>query len=139
MADFPAPESTGGAGAQAAPPVTATLLAYGLTGAAGVAGLLASGVQFIAPLFGLLGIAGVVICYLKRDEAQGSWVASHLRWLIRTFWFSLLWSLIGWIPALTVVGLVIAIPLWFLVALWIIYRVLRGYLLFKDSRPVPGM
>lgn len=139
MTEFSAPETAGGAGAPSAPPVTAAVLAYALTAAAGVAGLLASGMQFIAPLFGVLGIAGVIVCYMKRDEAQGSWVASHLRWLIRTFWFSLLWSAIGWIPALTVVGLIVAIPLWFVVSLWIIYRVLRGYLLFKDSRPVPGM
>jgi uncharacterized membrane protein len=136
MADYPASQP---AGAAASPPLSAALLAYALMGAAGVVGLVSSGVHFIAPLFGLLGIAALVICYVKRDEAQGSWVASHLRWMIRTFWFSLLWSVIGWILVLTIVGIVIAIPLWLAVSLWILYRVARGYLLFKDSRPVPGM
>ena len=137
MAEFPArntPEAGTLPGA-----ASGALLAYALMGAAGVAGLISSGVSFIAPLFGLLGIAAVVICYVKRDAAQGTWVASHLRWMIRTFWFSLLWSTLGWILVLTIVGIVIAIPLWLAVSIWIIYRVLRGYLLFKESRPVPGM
>jgi uncharacterized membrane protein len=139
MAEFPASASPGAPGAAGAPPVSAALLAYALMGAAGVAGLVSSGVSFIAPLFGLLGIAAVIICHVKRGEAQGSWVAPHLRWMIRTFWFSLLWSCIGWLLVLTIVGIVIAVPLWLVVSLWILYRVLRGYLLFKDSKPVPGM
>ena len=40
---------------------------------------------------------------------------------------------------LTIVGIVIAVPLWLAVSLWVLYRVVRGYLLFKDSKPVPGM
>ena len=137
MAEFPAPnppEANTQTGA-----VPGALLAYALMGAAGVVGIVSSGVSFIAPLFGLIGIAAVIICYVKRDQAQGTWVASHLRWMIRTFWFSLLWSILGWVLVLTIVGIVIAIPLWLAVAIWIIYRVLRGYLLFKDGKPIPGM
>jgi len=139
MAEFPAPDSPGATVAPGAVPTSGALLAYALMGAAGVAGLVSSGLHFIAPLFGLLGIAALVICYVKRGEAQGTWVASHLRWMIRTFWFSLLWSTIGWILVFTIVGIIIAIPLWLAVSIWIIYRVLRGYLLFKDGKPVPGM
>ena len=137
MAEFPAP-NTPEAGTLAGA-ASGALLAYALMGAAGVVGLVSSGVHFIAPLFGLLGIAAIIICYVKRDEAQGTWVASHLRWMIRTFWFSLLWSVLGWLLVLTIVGIVIAIPLWLAVSIWILYRVLRGYLVFKDDKPVPGM
>jgi len=139
MAEFPAPNSSDSAAVPGAPAASAALLAYALIGAAGVAGLISSGLAFIAPLFGLLGIAGLIICYVKRDEAQGTWVATHLRWLTRTFWFSLLWSVIGWMLVFTLIGIVLAIPLWLAVSFWIIYRVLRGYLLFKDQKPVPGM
>ena len=45
-----------------------------------------------APLVAIAGIVGVIIAYVKRDEARGTWVASHLDWLIGTFWWSLLWS-----------------------------------------------
>ena len=55
---------------------------------------------------GLIGIAGVIVAYVKRDDARGSWVESHLRWLIRTFWFSLLWAVIGWV-VLLVLGLIL--------------------------------
>ena len=76
---------------------------------------------------------------MKRGDAQGTWVASHFTWLIRTFWFSLLWGAIGVVFAVTIIGLVVAIPLWVIASIWVIYRVIRGYLLFKDSKPIPGV
>jgi uncharacterized membrane protein len=136
MAEFPVPE-TGVSGNQ--PPVSATLLAYGLFGVAALAGLISSGFHLAAPLVGIVGIAGLIVVYVKRDEAQGTWVASHLDWLIRTFWFSLLWGAIGVVFAVTLIGLVIAIPLWVVASIWVFYRVIRGYLLFNESKPIPGM
>jgi uncharacterized membrane protein len=135
MADFPAPQ----AGSAGNPPINGALLAYALIGIGAVTALVSSGFPLIAPLMGLLGIAGMIVAYVKRDEAQGTWVASHLRWLIRTFWFSLLWGLIGVAFAITIVGLVVAFPIWIAGSLWVLYRVVRGYLLFNDSKPVPGM
>jgi uncharacterized membrane protein len=139
MADFPAPNTgtvTNGA------PVSAGLLAYALFGAAAVVALVSSGFPVAAPLMGIVGIVGLIVAYVKRDEARGTWVESHLRWLIRTFWFSFLWGVVGFI-VLVVLGLIlIGIPLAFLIwaaaSIWVIYRVIRGYLLFKDSKPIPG-
>jgi uncharacterized membrane protein len=136
MADFPIPNT---AVATSSPPVSAALLAYGLFGVAAVMGLISSGFHLAAPLVGIVGIAGLIVAYVKRDEAQGTWVASHLRWLIRTFWFSLMWGAIGVLFAITFIGLIIAIPLWAVASIWVIYRVIRGYLLFNDSKPVPGL
>ncbi len=86
----------------------------------------------------------MIVCYVKRAEAQGTWVASHLTWLIRTFWFSLLWTVIGWIVfwvllIVFLIGPLLAVCIWAVTAIWILYRVIRGYLLFKDSQPVPGI
>jgi len=146
MADFPAPQSPQsqpGNVISGDPPVSATLLAYALYGVAAVAALASSGLPLIAPLMGVIGIIGVIIAYVKRDEARGTWVASHLRWLIRTFWFSFLWAMIGWIVLLILgwilIGIPIALAIWFVAGLWVIYRVVRGYLLFNQSQPIPGM
>lgn len=140
MADFPAPQSAPG---NATVPVTAGVLAYALYGIAAIAALASSGLPLIAPLCGILGIVAVIVCYVKKDEAAGTWVASHFAWLIRTFWWSLLWALIGWAVMLTLglilIGIPIAMGIWFVAGIWVIYRVVKGYLLFKDSRPVGGV
>ena len=141
MADYPAPNVIDAGRA----PVSGALLAYLLFGiAAFVALVSAGGLVVAAPLMGLLGIVGVIVAYVKSDEAQGTWVASHLRWLIRTFWYSTLWGAVGAIiyVLLFVVFLLVVLLahlIWGAVSIWVIYRVIRGYLLFKDNRPVPGM
>ncbi len=140
MADFPAPQS---ASAVSTAPVAAGVLAYALFAIAAVVSIASSGLPLIAPVFGLLGIVGVIVCYVKRDDATGTWVASHLTWLIRTFWWSLLWSMLGWMVMLTLglilIGIPIAFGIWFVSGLWVLYRVVKGYLLFKDSRAIPGV
>jgi uncharacterized membrane protein len=136
MAEFPAPNSGAAAGE---PPISAGLLAYALFGTAAVVGLVSSGFPVIAPFLGLIGIAGLIVAYVKRDDARGTWVASHFGWLIRTFWFSFLWAIVGWLLVATLIGIPIAILVWAVASIWVIYRVIRGYLLFKDSKPVPGL
>jgi len=143
MAEFPVPSPSEPAVTTRNPPVNGALLAYALFGVGAIVGLISSGLPVIAPLTGVLGIVGLIVAYVNRDEAQGTWVASHLRWLIRTFWFSMLWAVIGWIVLFTLglilIGIPIAILIWAVAAIWVIYRVVRGYLLFSKSQPVPGM
>jgi len=123
--------------------VSTTLVVYILFGIASVVPLLAHGFPLILPLFGVIGIVGIVLAYVKRGEAAGTWLASHYRWLVRTFWFSALWGVIGWIVfwilLIIIIGIFIAYAIWVATTIWVIYRVIRGYLLFKDSQPVPGM
>ncbi len=139
MADFPAPN----AGTAGSPPISAGLLAYALFGTAAVIALASSGFPAAAPLMGLIGIAGLIVAYVKRDDAQGTWVASHLTWLIRTFWFSFLWGVVGALVLLVLgiilIGIPIALLIWAVASIWVIYRVIRGYLLFKESKPIPGL
>jgi uncharacterized membrane protein len=136
MAEFPAPQTAGSVSSN--PPVTAVLAVYVLYGFAGIVSLVSAGLS-IAPLFGLIGILGVIVAHVKRDEARGTWVESHFRWQIRTFWFALLWAMIGWVLVLTVVGIVISFVIWGITALWILYRVIRGVLRFTNREPMPGM
>ena len=140
MADFPAPQSAPGTSTA---PVSAGVLAYALFGIAAIVALASSGLPLVAPLTGILGIIAVIVCYAKRDEAAGTWVASHFTWLVRTFWWSLLWAIVGWIVLFTLglilIGIPIAFAIWFVAGMWVIYRVVRGYLLFKDSKAIPGV
>jgi uncharacterized membrane protein len=82
---------------------------------------------------GITAIAGVMIDYIKREEAAGTWVESHFRWQIRTFWFGLLWTIIGIATYVFLVGMAIL----FANACWIIYRVIKGWLYLNDGKPMP--
>ena len=123
--------------------ITATLVVYGLFGAAAVIAIASHGFPPFAPLLGIAGIIAIIVAYVKRGDAAGSWLASHYRWLIRTFWFSLLWGLIGLALflalALVLVGFIVGPVIWIGTSIWVLYRLIRGYLLFKDSEPIPGM
>jgi uncharacterized membrane protein len=136
MADYPASQSVSTA------PVSAGVLAYALFAISAILSMASSGLHFIAPLTGIVGIVGVIVCYVKRAEAQGTWVASHFTWLIRTFWWSLLWAVAGWVAlillAIVLIGFLIGPAIWLAAGIWVIYRVIRGYLLFKESKPIPG-
>ena len=140
MADFPAPQSASGTSTA---PVSAGVLAYALFGIAAIVAFASHGIPFLAPFVGILGIVGLVVCYVKRGDAPGSWVEPHFTWLIRTFWWSLLWSLLGLFILFTLgfilIGIPIAIAIFIATDVWVIYRLVKGYLLFKESRPIPGI
>ena len=131
------------AAAPSASLISTTVLVYALYGIAAVFGLMSSGFPLIAPFFGVLGIVAVIIAYVRRGEAAGTWLASHYRWLIRTFWFSLLWAVVGGLVLVTLglilIGIPIAFGIWIAATIWVIYRLVRGYALFKDSKAIPGM
>jgi uncharacterized membrane protein len=104
-------------------------LAIGIIGTATVIG---------AFLLGWPSIIAVIMNYIKRGDVRGTWLESHFRWQLRTFWFGLLWvSLCVAFVVITLgIGLIIAwLPLG-LVALWFIYRVARGWLALRDGKPM---
>ncbi len=146
MADFPAPVSPATptpSGASRPLPINAALLVYALFAIAALIGVASNGFPLFAPLMGVVGIVAIIIAHVKRDEAAGSWLASHFTWQIRTFWWSLLWAMVGALVFVTLglilIGIPIAFAIWAADTIWVIYRVVRGYLLFHDSRPVPGI
>ncbi|CAM5184215.1 Putative membrane protein OS=Castellaniella defragrans OX=75697 GN=HNR28_001734 PE=4 SV=1 [Castellaniella defragrans] len=81
-------------------------------------------------LGGVPALIGLIINYVKRSDVQGTLAQSHFRWQIRTFWFGLLWAVIG------VVLLAVAIGMAVLVAdgIWMIYRVVKGWLYLNDRK-----
>jgi uncharacterized membrane protein len=102
-------------------------LLIGITTAASVVG---------AFVFGVPSIIAVIVNYVKRGEARGTFLESHFRWQIRTFWFALLWLAIGAVLLVTVVGIPFAIAIFFAAGLWVIYRLARGWLALRDRRPM---
>jgi uncharacterized membrane protein len=141
MTDAPVPPVANGIPSPAL--ISMTLVVYALFGVAAVAGLASSGFPLIAPLMGLVGFIAIILAYVKRGDAAGTWLASHYRWLIRTFWFSLLWGTIGAVIfvllAIIIIGLFIGYAIWVATTIWVLYRLIRGYVLFNASQPVPGM
>ena len=81
---------------------------------------------------GITWIAAVVIDYVKKDDAVGTWLDSHYRWQIRTFWWGLLWGVIGGLLAIVVVGFVVLAA----DAIWIIYRIAKGWLRLAENREI---
>lgn len=66
----------------------------------------------------------VIVNYVKRKDVEGTLAESHFRWQIRTFWYTLFWTVLGCLTLLIMIGAVIL----FLVWIWTIYRVVRGWL-----------
>jgi len=86
--------------------------------------------QAVGFFVGITWIAAVIVNYVKLDDARGTWVESHFRWQTRTFWFGLLWGVIGFITSFIVVGFVILGVNY----VWLIYRVVKGWLYFNDRK-----
>jgi len=82
---------------------------------------------------GITWIVAVIVDYVKKEDAAGTWLESHLRWQIRTFWWGLLWGVIGGLLALVLVGFVVL----FADAVWIIYRIVKGWLRLSEDRALP--
>ncbi|MGO1691948.1 MAG: DUF4870 family protein [Marinobacter sp.] len=81
-------------------------------------------------LGGITGLVGVIINYVKQDDVRGTWVESHFRWQIRTFWIGLLWTVIGVVTTFLIIG-------WFIllgIAIWLIYRIVKGALALNDGK-----
>ena len=101
-------------------------------------GILGAATVIGAFLTGWPSIIAVILNYVKRSEVRGSWLESHFRWQIRTFWFGLLWvSLCALFVIGTLgIGIIIAwLPLG-IVSVWFIYRIVRGWMALRDGRPM---
>ena len=112
-------------------------LVYALHAISLLMGIVTTATVVGAFLTGWPSIIAVIINYVKRGDARGTWLESHFRWQIRTFWFGLLWvALCMLFVVLTLgIGMLIAwLPLG-IVGIWFIYRIARGWLALVDRRP----
>ena len=120
--------------------VTTTHLIYALHTLSILIGVTSAATIIGAFVFGVPSIIAVIINYVKRSDARGTFLESHFRWQIRTFWFAALWATIGvllWIVlAIVLIGFLIGPAILMLTGLWVIYRVIRGWLALRDRQPV---
>ena len=89
--------------------------------------------QGLSIFVGVTAIVGLIINYVKKEDAAGTLYESHFDWQIRTFWWGLLWSVLGFILIFAFgLGLIV----WFVAGIWAIYRVVKGWLKWNDRQPV---
>ena len=89
--------------------------------------------QVLSVFVGITAIVGVIINYIKREDAAGTLYESHFDWQIRTFWWGLVWSVIGFV-LLFAFGL--GLLVWFVAGFWALYRVIKGFIKLNDNQPV---
>jgi uncharacterized membrane protein len=106
-------------------------LAIGAFGAASVVG---------AFIFGWPSIIAVIVNYVKRGDARGTWLESHFEWQIRTFWFAVIWSIFVFLLGLPLTLVIIGFGIWavgfFVLGVWAIYRIAKGWMRLNDRKAV---
>ena len=110
---------------------------YGLHAFSALTGILSPAMIITAFLTGWPSIIAVILNYVKRSDVRGTWLDSHFSWQIRTFWFALLWLVLGAVLFITVVGIPFAIVLWFATGIWVLYRIIRGWLALSSQKALP--
>lgn len=78
------------------------------------------------------GIAGVIINYSKKDDVKDTWLESHFQWQIRTFWISFIWSIIGFVLVVFIIGIFILLG----VMIWYIIRIINGWTALSEGKPI---
>ena len=117
--------------------VTITHVIYGLHAFTVITGLLTPMFIVTAFITGWPSILAVVLNYIKRSDVRGTYLESHFRWQIRTFWFALLWVVLALLLAFTFIGIPLAFVLASGAGIWVLYRVARGWLRLNDKREMP--
>jgi len=83
-------------------------------------------------LVGISALVAIIINYVKYEEVRGTFLESHFRWQIRTFWFGLLWGFIGWLTLIILIGWLVLCAN----AVWVIYRLVIGWVNLNDNKPM---
>ena len=121
--------------------VTITHVVYALHTLSLVIGAFGAASIIGAFVFGWPSIIAVIINYVKRSEVRGTYLDSHFSWQIRTFWWALLIACIIAVLGLTLAIVLIGFAIWFIgffvLGIWAIYRIARGWLALMDRRPMP--
>jgi uncharacterized membrane protein len=120
--------------------ITYTNIIYGLHALAVIVGVVTSAAIVLSFVASIPSIIAVIMNYVKRSEVRGTFLDSHFRWQIRTFWFALLWAVVIGAISLPLTLILVGFATWVIGALllgvWIIYRVARGWFALRDRQPM---
>jgi uncharacterized membrane protein len=117
--------------------VTLTHVMYGLHAFSAFTGLVSPAFIVTAFLTGWPSIIAVIINYVKRADVRGTWLDSHFGWQLTTFWLAFMWVLFGAIAFVTVIGIPVAFVIWVITGLWVLYRIVRGWLALNEKKAMP--
>ncbi len=121
--------------------VTTTHVVYALHALSLIIGAFGAATVIGSFVFGWPSIIAVIINYVKRSEVRGTYLESHFRWQIRTFWFALLWTVVVALVSLVLLVVLVGIATWVVglavLGIWAIYRIARGWLALRDGKSMP--
>jgi uncharacterized membrane protein len=131
-----------GAAPVAAGLVRYTHIIYGLHALSAAIGIFGAASIVGSFVFGIPSIVAVIMNYVRRADVRGTYLESHFSWQIRTFWYALLWTVIVVVVSLPLIlllglGIVTMVAGIFVIGLWIVYRVIRGWTVLQARRPMP--
>ena len=110
---------------------------YGLHALSALSGILTSATVVGAFVFGWPSIIAIIINYFTREQVRGTWLETHWRWQLRSFWFAALWLLIAGLLFITLIGIPASILAIIGTGVWVLYRVIRGWMALLDRRAMP--
>jgi len=134
-------ELPSGAFAQPKPSdVTWTHVIYALHGVGVALGVATSAFIVTSFLFGLPSIVAVIMNYIRRGKVRGTFLESHFRWQIRTFWYALLWIVVAFLLSLPLMLVIVGFfTLWLaamIIGIWVLYRVVKGWMRLSARQPM---
>jgi uncharacterized membrane protein len=117
--------------------VTLTHVLYGMHGFSALMGMLGPIFIVTAFLTGWPSIIAIIINYVKRSDVRGTHLDSHFAWQMRTFWYAVLGAVVALLLVLTLIGIPLAWVLAVVLGLWVLYRLIRGWLALIEGKPMP--
>ena len=114
-----------------------THLIYALHALSVITGVATSATIVGSFVGGIPSIIAVILNYVKRGEVRGSWLDSHFSWQIRTFWYAAMCVVVAYLMFITIIGIPFFFVIVALAGLWVMYRVVRGWLALNDRRAMP--
>ena len=116
--------------------VRLTHVIYGLHAFSAVMGIVSSAAVVTAFLTGWPSILAVILNYAKRSDVRGTYLESHFRWQIRTFWWALFWVVVAFALFVTIIGIPLAWLIFVGTGIWVLYRIVRGWLALNENHAI---